>query len=230
MKLIVISDTHGMHRKVKNIPDGDVLIHCGDFSNVGEKEQIIDFIEWFASFPHKHKIFIAGNHDKSFDPKYWQSPSDKLWKEDTLDYVKIKGVTYLENSETVIDGVKFWGSPITPNFWEQYWAFNAARGETIKRYWDLIPKDTDVLITHGPPRHRKDWVINGGLSVGCEELDKRISEVNPIFNFFGHIHESYGIEEEVNTTFANASLLDEDYRLVNKPLEFKIYNDESALR
>lgn len=224
MKLIVISDTHGKHRQVTNLPEGDVLIHCGDFTNVGEKSQVIDFIEWLNEQPHKHKIFIAGNHDKSFDPKYHKSPADSLWLRDTLSYVKELGIHYLENTDVTIDGVKFWGSPITPNFGEHYWAFNRARGKEIEKYWDSIPSYTDIIITHGPPANKLDWCVGGDL-VGCKDLAFHIERVRPIFNFFGHIHESYGTLQMVDTTFVNASLLNEKYELVNKPLVFKINNE-----
>lgn len=221
MKLTVISDTHGMHRNMLPLPDGDVLIHCGDFSNIGEKAQVIDFVEWLNSQPHKHKIFIAGNHDKSFDPKYIQSWPDELWLKDTLKYIKELGIHYLENSDVIIDGVKFWGSPITPNFGENYWAFNRKRGDEIRKYWSTISDYTDVVITHGPPANILDWCVNGRL-VGCSDLTYHIQRVKPKYHFFGHIHESYGIVDGPDTTFGNASSVNERYNLVNKPLEFEI--------
>jgi len=224
MKLVVISDTHGMHHELAYMPDGDILIHCGDFSNVGERDQIMDFIEWFAAFPHQHKLFIAGNHDRTFDPKFWESSLDGLWKEETLLYAKFKGLTYLENSEAIINGVKFWGSPITPSFYPEYWAFNEDRGEKINRVWEGIPFNTDVLITHGPPAHRLDWCVNGDL-VGCKDLDFHIQEVQPIFHLFGHIHESYGVEYDLHTTYANASLLNHRYSMANSPIELKLNNE-----
>jgi Icc-related predicted phosphoesterase len=223
-KLFVISDTHGMHRELEYMPDGDVLVHCGDFSNVGERDQIRDFIDWFSLFPHQHKIFIAGNHDRTFDPKFWESPADDLWKEETLLYAKFKGLTYLENSEAIINGVKFWGSPITPSFYPEHWAFNADRGKKIKQYWEAIPSDTDVLITHGPPAHRLDWCMGGDL-VGCEDLTYEIERVQPMFHLFGHIHESYGVEHDLHTTYVNASLLNHRYSMVNSPIELKLNNE-----
>jgi Icc-related predicted phosphoesterase len=229
MKLVVISDTHGKHRDIDSLPMGEVLIHCGDFSNVGEKEDVIDFIEWFASFPHFHKIFIAGNHDRIFDPKFHKSEWDKVWLNDTKQYIKQLGLHYLENSEVTIDGVKFWGSPITPDFWAQYWAFNLPRGEKIAEVWNGIPDDTDVLITHGPAAHHLDWVVRGDL-VGCEDLTYHIKRVNPMFHLFGHIHESYGIEETIGCTYVNASILNERYNPVNKPVELKINNDSYGVQ
>lgn len=217
MKLVVISDTHGKHDWLEKIPDGDVLIHCGDFSNVGEHEQVEDFITWLAGHPHKFKIFIAGNHDKSFDTKFVRSSRDNEWLKSVYKRIEDLGLHYLENSGVDILGVKFWGSPITPDFYPQHWAFNCPRGNEIAKYWDQIPQDTDVLITHGPPAHVLDWCANGRL-VGCNDLMYHVQRVQPVYHLFGHIHESYGVEQKVDTTFVNASQLNERYSLTNKPI------------
>lgn len=216
MKLVVISDTHGLHDSVTDIPDGDVLIHCGDISNIGEHEQIEDFVKWFAGHPHRHKIFIAGNHDKSLDSKFPRSSSDNEWLKNLHKKINDLGLHYLENSGVDILGVKFWGSPITPDFFPDYWAFNCPRGDKIKKYWDMIPMDTDVLITHGPPEFKLDW-IKRGQYVGCADLRYAVEMIKPKFHLFGHIHESNGIEQMVDTTFVNASILNERYNPVNKP-------------
>lgn len=83
----------------------------------------------------------------------------------------------------------------------------------------MIPEETDVLITHGPPFGILDRTISG-LEVGCEDLLKTIKKLKPKFHLFGHIHEAYGEENGINTTFINGSLLDEHYNLVNAPKEF----------
>lgn len=221
MKIVVISDTHGKHRWMDKLPKGDVLVHCGDFSNVGERDQVDDFLLWMYSQPHKHKVFIAGNHDRSFDHKFHRN-DDSHW----LEMTKIKakqefGLHYLENTAVQLDGINFWGSPMTPDFYPQHWAFNRSRGEVIARYWNEIPQDTDVLITHGPCAHVLDWCMNSNR-VGCSDLTYHIQRVQPVYHLFGHIHESYGIEQHVDTTYVNASVLNENYKLVNKPIVVKI--------
>ena len=237
IKLIVISDTHGQHRHLKNVPNGDILIHAGDISNVGERSQVEDFIEWFRNQPHKHKIFIAGNHDRSLDPKfnkeinpYWDVETTSIfnsnnrrpyWVQDLLKSLEGTNVHYLENSEVIIDGIKFLGSPWTPWFFGEYWAFNKHRGDEIRVVWKNIPLDTNVLITHGPPAHKLDWCENGNL-VGCHDLTYYIQMIKPKYHFFGHIHESYGVEQTIDTTYANASVLNVAYRISNKPLELEI--------
>lgn len=221
MKLVVISDTHGIHRAMHSLPFGDVLIHCGDISNVGEREQVEDFVEWMIEKPHPHKIFIAGNHDRSFDPKFNRESQDNSqkpkWLQELLSDLSESDVHYLENSGVTLDGVKFWGSPITPDFYPEHWAFNSPRGNEIKKYWDGIPMDTDVLITHGPPEFKLDWVTRGQY-VGCGDLRYAVEMIKPKYHLFGHIHESYGVEQMVDTTFVNASVLNENYYLRNSPL------------
>lgn len=208
-KIVVISDSHGQHDGI-DIPDGDWIIHAGDISRIGLETEVLNFLDWFSALPHKRKIFICGNHDWFFE-KY-PSIAIEILKQ-------YPNIIYLENSGIELDGVKVWGSPVQPEFCQ--WAFNRQRGEEIKKYWDMIPNGTDILITHGPPYGILDKTIYGDLT-GCEELLKRVKEISPCFHIFGHIHEAHGMEKISNTTFMNASVLNERYQLVNKPIIINI--------
>ena len=204
MKIILISDTHNNHNF--RIPKGDVLIHAGDVSSRGTKKEINDFIKWFQSQPHTYKIFIAGNHD--------------FYLEKIVDTkIEIPDIIYLNDSGCEINGIKFWGSPIQPTFYN--WAFNRKRGVEIKKHWDLIPKDTDVLITHGPPHKVLDETLNGDYA-GCKELRKKVLEIKPKLHVFGHIHEGYGKLLRNEIIFVNASLFDEKYKGTNDPITVEI--------
>lgn len=203
MKLVLISDTHGKHQHWTNrLPDGDVLIHAGDCTNAGTQYQVELFLEWFSKQPHKIKIFIAGNHDFFF-----QNQKDHLGA--LLE--KYPNLIYLNESGVEIDGVKFWGSPWQP--WFHDWAFNY-EPETAHYYWDKIPFDTDVLITHGPPHLIMDWIPRDRTSVdhvGCPELRKRVEQLNVKVHVFGHIHEAKGVlkKAELGPIYVNASMVDE---------------------
>ena len=208
MKLVCISDTHMQHRDME-LPEGDILIHAGDFSNRGHVVEITDFIEWFSNTPYSHQILIAGNHDIGTEK---ESAVFKLM-------CSAAGIHYLCDSEIIINGIKFYGSPVTPTFgWG--WAWNRDRGEEIKKHWDAIPLDTDVLITHGPPAGILDSVPqwNGGMEqVGCKDLNKRIWDINPKVHIFGHIHCHSGVYIMPNkTTFINAAIVNERHKIVNK--------------
>ena len=221
MRIVIISDTHGMGQHALHIPDGDVLIHCGDFCSHGTMLDCIKFFHWFNTFPHKHKIFIAGNHDVWLEQA---NPSQ-------LKHLIPPELHYLNDSGVELDGVKFWGSPWTPAFMN--WAFNAERGEDIKKHWDLIPDNTDVLITHGPPYGFCDLCPDYDnptrqSHLGCKDLAEKVLKVKPKIHCFGHIHYPYGTTQNEHTTFINASIVDEGYRMVNKPWIFNIWADKSV--
>lgn len=207
MKIVCMSDSHGLHRKMPLVPDGDVLVVAGDFTNVGAEQEIKDFNEWLGQRPHKHKIVIAGNHDWYFQ---WNGNKKNI----------INNATYLQDESTIIDGVKFYGSPHQPEFCN--WAFNLPRGKELKEKWDLIPEDTDVLITHGPPKGILDWAFYSKEHVGCLDLLDRVYEINPKVHIFGHIHIGYGTEIKGNTTFVNAAICSENYQPTNSPIVVEI--------
>ena len=215
MRIVAISDTHGSHLGLK-VPDGDVLIHAGDLCSRGSMIDAIEFINWFNTHSHPTKIFIAGNHDWIFE------------KDPGLMATVLKGypdVIYLNDSGVTIKGLKFWGSPVSPRFYN--WAFNRDRGEEIKRHWDMIPADTDVLITHGPPYGFCDEAYRVGYNitekVGCRDLLDATLRIAPKLHLFGHIHYSGGRSHTApQTTYANVSVLNESYIVENKPMIFDI--------
>ena len=209
MRAVVISDTHNQHRKLL-LPQGDMIIHCGDVSGRGTSTEVYDFIKWFSILPYRYKIFIAGNHDFYFEQKGINEIEDEL---------RENRIVYLNDSGIEIEGIKFWGSPIQPWFYD--WAFNRQRGADIKRHWDKIPNDTNILITHGPPKGIRDMTVRGDRC-GCEDLFQAVERVKPKYHLFGHIHEEYGQAYDHTTTFINASVLDENYCLVNEPIVIKI--------
>ena len=61
MKIVCLSDTH--HNYDMEVPEGDVLVHAGDFSSFGQSIEISQFARWLKEQPHKHKLFIWGNHE-----------------------------------------------------------------------------------------------------------------------------------------------------------------------
>lgn len=204
MKVVFLSDTHGLHRDLE-VPFGDVLIVAGDLTKRGELRELEDVDDWLATLDHPHKIVIAGNHDFCFERTPGAARS------------RVKHAVYLEDSLCVVDGVRIWGSPWQP--WFHDWAFNLRRGAALREKWDLIPVDVDVLVTHGPPYGIGDLCYDG-RRVGCEDLLTRVRELQPRVHCFGHIHEAYGVNVEGETTFINASTCDLDYRPINPPVVF----------
>jgi Icc-related predicted phosphoesterase len=220
MRLVLISDTHSFHRFLPKM-EADVLIHAGDFTSTGEPEQVDDFAKWLGEMEHiPHKVVIAGNHDLTFDrldyPKiykkfHYRKPFDV---ESTRSLLLDRGVcTYLEESGVEIDGVKFYGSPQQP--WFYNWAFNRDRGDDILQYWKRIPDDVDVLVTHGPPLGYGD-LTDSKHRTGCSNLQRVVQQrVKPSLHVFGHIHEDYGVFSDGSTLFANASSCNLRYEKMN---------------
>jgi len=208
LKIVAISDTHGQHDKLV-LPDGDLLIHAGDISNKGGLIEVERFLSWFDKQSFKNKIFIAGNHDFFFERH-----SDEEIKK-----ILPGNIIYLKDSGVEINGIKFWGSPVTP--WFLNWAFNRQRGHEIARHWDLIPNDIDILITHGPMFRRLDE-NKEGQHLGCRDLFLKAQELNLKAHIFGHIHENYGTMESQKVKFLNASVVNERYELINEPLVIDI--------
>ncbi|MBE8222231.1 MAG: metallophosphoesterase [Bdellovibrionales bacterium] len=209
MKLTFISDTHNHHSKL-NLTSGDILIHCGDFTNKGSISDVENFSTWMQKQNFKYKIVISGNHDFGLEDER-RFVSESLLKE--------KDIIYLNDTGIEIKGIKFWGSPVQPAF--RNWAFNKERGEEIKKHWDLIPQNTDVLITHGPAFGILDK-CKTGENVGCKELLTAVNNIKPKIHAFGHIHEAYGTQETNGIKFINASNLNELYQCSNLPISLEI--------
>lgn len=144
MKILTISDTHTLHSMIPldNLKDIDMIIHSGDSSNIYNpyvnEHEVRNFITWFHSLPVKHKIFVAGNHDTSIEKRLI-----------TKDNFEACSINYLEHESITIDGINIFGSPYTPIYGN--WSFMKHRSK-LDEYWKEIPENTDILITHGPPK------------------------------------------------------------------------------
>jgi len=215
MKVVGISDTHS-YTPYSNIPDGDVIVHAGDFTSRGSAVEVSRFAYWFGNLPHTHKITIVGNHELTFE-------SDFHLMKQVLQ--KDNDIIFLHDSEIIIDGIKFYGSPWQPEFYN--WAFNLPRNTgALQQKWDQIPQDTDIVITHGPVDGILDWCENG-TTVGCKELANTLfTKVKPKVHIFGHIHESYGAERHQDIVFINASTCNARYMPVNQPIVFEVQNGQ----
>ena len=191
MKLLHISDTHGKHKLLSDLPKADIIVHSGDVSMTGTEEEIIDFLIWFLDLPYKYKVFVPGNHD------------------DCLIDADISGLDdncfVLDNKGIEIEGIIIYGVPAFIEF--------SINGEEEK-FINSIPKNTDILVTHQPPYGILDF--SDGIHYGSPLLLKRLMEIKPRFHLFGHIHNDYGIEKRTHTLYSNASIVDDNYVLKNK--------------
>ena len=210
MDITFISDTHGLHNRLKLNP-GAALIHAGDITEFGSEDEVVDFLYWFSRQAFTYKIFIAGNHDL-FLEECTPAKRKRIMPSDVI---------YLQNSSVEIAGLKVWGSPVTPYFLGM--AFNVRQGNEIKKVWNQIPADTDILITHGPPMGILD------CGVGDAELLRKVDQIKPAVHCFGHAHGQNGIEMINGTTFINASIVNSlnlfnsaGYKVIGKQILFEI--------
>lgn len=204
MKVALISDTHALLDTIQ-VPDGDAVVHCGDFGFRGAVEEWREFLVDFSKLPHKYKLFTFGNHDCRDEGSVAQV------KQEALDL----GIHLLCHEGIEIEGKKFFGSPYTPRFGRWYWMRD--RGRHIGVKWDEIPEGLDLLFTHGPPHGILDISVYDKVHCGCEELMKAVYDKKPRFHVFGHIHYYGGRQHTENgTTFVNAALCGEDYKITNE--------------
>jgi predicted phosphohydrolase len=223
VKITVFSDGHNKYKQITDdLIDGDLILFAGDSCSMGYQHEVREFCKWYSKIPnYDHKVFISGNHDWLFMDE----------PEKAKEIIGFYGnIVYLEDDlycmgdpwDNYNDMVKIWGSPWQPRFLN--WAFNLDRGsKELKEKWDEIPPDTDILITHGPPQDILD--MSGPpfneRGLGCNLLRDRILEVKPKIHVFGHVHGGYGYKFDGNTHYFNASILNEKYEQVNKPISFE---------
>ena len=188
MKILHLSDTHGLHHQIKDLPEADVIIHSGDISHNGDENEVLDFLNWYIELPYRHKIFVTGNHDLC------------LWDAEGIEDLP-DNLYFLQDRGVEIDGVKFFGLGYDHS--EQ-----------------LIPNDTDIVVTHEPPVMILDR--SAGTHWGNAPLRNRIFDVKPRYHLFGHAHKSYGTIKQDGIVFSNASLLDDLNRMVRKPRLFVV--------
>lgn len=185
MRIVHISDTHGNHREL-DLPAGDILVCSGDVSVHGIDVEMHAFLDWLRQQDFKHKIFVGGNHDHILDEF-----NDVVDKE--FDFT---GIHYLNHSAVELEGIKFYGVPSVPLNFDMAFTYYPGESEEI---WEKVPQDTEVLVSHGPPK----GVLDNGH--GCEQLKNRVVELSLKAHLFGHIHEAKGMTEIGTTLFSNGA-------------------------
>jgi len=205
LTVVVISDTHDMHREVE-VPPGDLFLHAGDFTmDGGSAEALVDFNDWLGALPHPFRVVIPGNHDFVLE-----DPSRRQL---------ITNAALLINESVTIRGLKIWGSPITPLLGE---AFGVVSERDRAKLYARIPADTDILLTHGPPFGILDHGPGSGHPAGCAQLLDAVRRVKPMLHVFGHVHAGYGTFSTADTLFVNAALPGYAYDLSNPPHVFRL--------
>ena len=190
-----------MHGWIDQPENVDIAIFSGDESNSRDpyqnEQESLSFLEWYSvGFKAKQKIFIAGNHSTAIAKGLI-----------TKKQIEKKGIIYLENSSVEIEGLKIWGSPITPTFGD--WSFMRDR-DKLNKLWQGIPSDSDIVIVHGPPKTVLDLSYNRVNELefcGCSALLKRMLDIQPKLMCFGHIHNNKDIINSGTKVLANCKTI-----------------------
>eukprot|EP01125_Pyxidicula_operculata_P000374 TRINITY_DN10413_c0_g1_i1.p1 TRINITY_DN10413_c0_g1~~TRINITY_DN10413_c0_g1_i1.p1 ORF type:complete len:264 (+),score=36.20 TRINITY_DN10413_c0_g1_i1:121-912(+) len=237
IRIVCLSDTHTRQtlETFPTIPDGDILIHAGDFTQNSGDTEFEHFKAHFEKLPHKHKFVIAGNHDYTCDEKYYAT----LTKRSTKTTAELKEflssfITYVEDATVEVEGIKIYFSPWTKGSQ----AFGYKDDKVGEQIWSKIPKDTHILVTHSPPHGILDEALIG-RPLGCEILRRHVDKVKPLVHVFGHVHEGYGSKQEEvevvvgkgeeergedggKTLFLNVSICDKFRKPTHKPIVFDL--------
>lgn len=208
IRIACFSDTHTLHNQVV-LPECDIALFAGDMCRwKSEEDEIESFLSWFETQDQaKEKVYIAGNHDHYFDPDF---TPDIITEYCTKKYSKLH---YLCNSSIELFGLKIWGSPITPDFYPENWAFNRSRGKEIAKIWDRIPSNVDILVTHGPAFEIFDWTNPPSKPseypsghVGCKDLLQKIKKLSNLkLHVGGNIHNNNGSTTINSVQFVNSA-------------------------
>ncbi len=211
-KIVCISDTHCQLSQVK-IPDGDILVHCGDWTMLGEQQEIIAFGKHLRKLPHKVKIILPGNHDLTFDKNH------EKYHKDRLKWLNMDDRTVLLiNEAMIIEGISFYATSLVQPIGNPYrtWGFEANETYKLEKY-SKVTYPIDILLSHSPPRGIMD-----GNNYGCKAIKYLVDTTQPKYHIFGHCHEGYGTAKIGDTTFVNASICTRQYTATNKPIVIEV--------
>eukprot|EP00873_Tetraselmis_striata_P014577 jgi/Tetstr1/434841/TSEL_002556.t1 len=231
VRVVHISDTHG---KDHDIPNGDILVHSGDFTQAGRPEHVTRFNAYLRRLPHTHKVIVCGNHELRLDGLTLQQCHSTVC-------AGVENCHMLEGTGVTLMGIRFYGS--AANNSGGAFTFSTAQ-RTAK--WNAIPPDTDVLITHSPPLlvmdlalvthgRRRDNSSSAACSLcgrahhryrhwGCQPLREAVRRLSVPLHLFGHVHDCPGIEVHDGIMFSNASM-----DLVKRPCVFDIAVRDASL-
>eukprot|EP00927_Polykrikos_kofoidii_P060455 TRINITY_DN55436_c0_g1_i1.p1 TRINITY_DN55436_c0_g1~~TRINITY_DN55436_c0_g1_i1.p1 ORF type:complete len:318 (+),score=43.05 TRINITY_DN55436_c0_g1_i1:66-1019(+) len=232
VRCVAISDTHTCHTSL-HLPQGDILLHCGDFSNLGTVAECESFCDWMTPLPFQHKLLVCGNHDLACDREWymsnWQTWHDTFQSPELVaTKMQDAGLTILEDREVKVCGIRIYGNPAQPRQPKSrpQMAFGRRRGTELKEEWAKLPGSIDVLMTHAPPAGILD-ADPSGKQLGCEELAKAVGRLKPAIHVFGHVHNGYGTHTSKHTHFINAASARQrrgEGSQLNPPIVFDVFS------
>lgn len=232
-KYIIISDLHGILPEINE--QFDCLLICGDICPVQfDRDYYLclswlqnDFINYINNLNCEKVILIPGNHDFIFWHIYKNiSENSKEIKEYIFNKTNCDKLDILIDDFIIYDNKKIYGTSWCPEL--KNWAFYGDE-ETLINKFNMIPKDTNILLTHCPPKVGNAGIVlqkcrNINRDFGCIELTNTLNKLNNLdFVFCGHIHSGEHSETHLNNIkIVNVSILDEFYRFKFNPTRYII--------
>lgn len=218
LRIVHLSDTRNfLVQNGKNItkflPDGDILIHSGNFTHTGSDEDYSKFNGWLGevSSQYPFRIVVPGSRDVKKLGSRWNEIKRRL----------PNATHVLCHEEALVLGIRIYGCPW---FWGNKFnysmrmGFNFAQDEG-NRFGD-IPTGIHILVTHGPPYYRLDamYTVDAGKRqhVGSEELMNAIARIKPLVHLFGHCSDSRGFipSHGRSPLFVNSTMCDRDCKVL----------------
>ncbi|KAI0363463.1 Metallo-dependent phosphatase [Pilatotrama ljubarskyi] len=181
IRIVCVADTHNLHARLPRLPPGDILIHAGDLTDRGTEKELRGALNWLRATRYKHKVFIAGNHDRILHKKNEReqilaSYPDLIYLQDSLTTLRIRDRDFT-----------IYGTPRMP-YYSPKDRFSFTDDEAAREWTARIPGNLDVLVTHGPPMGHLD--IAG---LGCKHLAMHLWRARPRIHVFGHLHGGRGV-------------------------------------
>jgi Icc-related predicted phosphoesterase len=225
-KICALSDLHGHLPKIEPcelvLLAGDIVPLNIQFDNAAATLWFLDtFTKWINSLPCEDVIMVAGNHDKLLEQASFIAHALERATHFKLAY--LSGTTYEYETYKCY---KIYGSPFCHKFGN--WSFMQSE-EWLKGYYDNIPEDTDIILTHDTPMlgdldllPPSQWNPKA-VHAGGKALADAICRVKPRYVFCGHLHTCKDKYLKLdNTEIYNVSILDNNYKEIYKPLYLDI--------
>lgn len=193
------------------IPEGDILIHCGDFTYTGSQPELVAFGNHLKKLKHRYKVLVPGNHDMTLDPLH------ERYHEKAESWMRLKDSELLVRNQVIsINGLNIFCTPMIPKVGD--WAFGYSDIQKEQVYENARQYPIDIVVSHGPPL----GILDETAHYGCPILKEFIQDIKPKYHLFGHCHGNYGQVEIDGIKYINASTCNMNYHPVNKPILIEV--------